>query len=849
MQRSTRILALILFIFGVIGTIGILILLSYLTIEMILKKSYVWIIFGALFFGMINEGIVWIKNSKRSEWGDLLIIGFLFISVYLFTEDILNSFVGAFSIYLLLGIFELKDYEVLNKILLITVITYNFIFFAGLIGSILEKPVIRDTAFSLSFWVMLFLGFAFFGRKYIVVWRFMSPQYLTLALYLIAWLAVVSISRFTPYNIMDNIYEVLIIANIIIYIFTGPILDKMLGMKPTNDKQLLEIVKEVALRLNMNPNKVKVRFGQYPILNAMAYGAWFDMRIGVIAPDLNQIPADELKGIIAHELAHSKGKHTLTLTLISTLELVIRKLLGWPATYYDYVFAPDDQPFSMFWFIVINFAIYFFIYIFVRMLEAQADLQTRRIGYGIALAKGLYNLESFYSYGREIGLNTMLLCDEKITEENRLMDYMTTAVYLNKMIIKPTKGALISNFLNSHPPSYHRIMAVLHENEIGIAREALMPITFLRQRNARKFFLETQKAREQFRSIATTKIKEVFQIENIAKLSVRLNKNENHDEELGKTYVFRNYMNYQKFIAKLQTISYIEDVCEPIRYIVEYMDPKPTNFQEITELNPLLYTKVLFNMNSVYRLPKNKKLYRLKGIDLEQFGTDEKKPKKKDINDPEWLADHQGVFLFQEWNGAKASSIQNSTISKAIFHEKYPHSIDILQNFINNPVFVHSQGIYTIRKLELLEIKDSGSTIQIKLSDDSIRRSLADFIIQYGPIVIPLHNDENSHKSEFRILEFLQWHEIPVTIFLKKAVNNEEQAKIMRIEGDYNTLQLNKVHIRTIFDQDKCLDIQKMDFLLIRKPTLVFEPKAEMSFFSRIMDKIRAKYDPQHIIY
>ncbi len=115
---------------------------------------------------MINEGIVWVKNGKRSEWSDLVVIAFLFITVYLFTkQDMLTSLIGAFSIYLLFGIAELKDYEVLNKILLITAITYLVIFIAGIIGTFLNMTVIRDTAFSMSFWLILILGFAFFGRK------------------------------------------------------------------------------------------------------------------------------------------------------------------------------------------------------------------------------------------------------------------------------------------------------------------------------------------------------------------------------------------------------------------------------------------------------------------------------------------------------------------------------------------------------------------------------------------------------------------------------------------------------------------------------------------------------------
>ncbi len=271
---------------------------------------------------------------------------------------------------------------------------------------------------------------------------------MTLALYIIAWIGVASISTLFKINFSFWIYEVLIVADLFVYVITGPILDLMLGLKPTDDPKLKAIVEEVAQKLGMDPKKVKVRFGKYPIINAMAYGAYWDMRMGIIAPDLQHIPEEELKGIVCHEMAHSKGKRTLALTLISIGVLIASQIFKWPATYYDYTFNTSlEQTFPLFDYILLNIAIYFVLYIFVRMLEAQADLNTRRVGLGVALAKGLYNLESFYAYGREIGLNTMLLCDEKITEENRRQDYLETAEYLDKMIIAPSRGTLLSNFL------------------------------------------------------------------------------------------------------------------------------------------------------------------------------------------------------------------------------------------------------------------------------------------------------------------------------------------------------------------------------------------------------------------
>ncbi|MHA1562666.1 MAG: hypothetical protein ACTSPA_11125 [Promethearchaeota archaeon] len=194
MKKNTQIILLISFILGTIGIISLLFIFNAISLPDTPLNIGLWVAFVILWGLLINEGISWVKNGKRSDWSDLVVILFLFVTIFLFTNDIFNSFIGAFSLYLIFGIYELKEYEVLNKILLITVITYNFIFFAGILDTILEKEGLwRDTAFNMSFWLMLILGFAFFGRKYMVVFRFMSPQYLTLALYLVSWMAISSI--------------------------------------------------------------------------------------------------------------------------------------------------------------------------------------------------------------------------------------------------------------------------------------------------------------------------------------------------------------------------------------------------------------------------------------------------------------------------------------------------------------------------------------------------------------------------------------------------------------------------------------------------------------------------------
>jgi Zn-dependent protease with chaperone function len=848
MKKAGQIILLLSFIVLSVLTFGLLYMFNVIEFSASIGENLTWIIFAIAWVLMINEGLIWIKNGKRSEWGDLVIIGFLFVTVYLFTNDIFDSFIGAFSIYMILGIFELKEYEVLNKILLITVITYNFIFFAAIIDKALDPTttVIRDTAFSLSFWLMLILGFMFFGRKYIIVWRFMSPQYLTLALYLIAWLGVTSISKFTPYNIMDNIYEVLIVTNLIIYALTGPLLDKMLGMKATTDPILIEIVNEVAPKVGLDPKKIKIRFGQYPILNAMAYGAFWDMRMGIIAPDINKIPKDELKGIVAHELAHLKGKHTLSLTMISLGELVVRKILSWPATYYDYTFAPDDQPFPMFVFILINFLLYIFIYVFVRMFEAQADLNTKRAGYGPHLAKGLYNLESFYSYGREIGLNTMLLCDEKITEENRMMDYLTTAEYLNKMVIKPSKGALISNFLNSHPPSYHRIIAALHDKDIPIAQEALMPITFLKKKKAHKFFMETQEARKKFIAMATSKIKEEFNISSISELLDKIHRKDEFSHKIGKTYAYRNLETKDIIFGTLQEVKFEDNACESYRYQVSTQkDGKSV----VEIINPSINQEVSVSIGENYLFSNELGPMKLKNLSMDSVYVDPEKKSKKQTD--EEIQANTGVLTFEK--------LEDSTeVLKPLFNVKIPRSAQYIQSFEGKPIIFKEKSEYNLFKIDKVEFTKDFKNFTLKLnalshtdgteeiSEDIKTVNKEDVIIRFGKPFVPIYNDELTNKSESKIFDFIVHNKLRVNLYLKKAVNNEEDGFIQTIEKEDS--KIKSVNLKTIFDIEKEIVFQKIDAIFIDEPIMTLQLKEEISGVSMMINKISAKFHPERLL-
>ncbi|MEJ2294644.1 MAG: hypothetical protein P8Y23_07725, partial [Candidatus Lokiarchaeota archaeon] len=204
MKKVTR--SVIFFGFLLISLSLYTILIFYFLLTNFLALIQDWTFFAMIvsYLIVIEEIFRWFKQGRRSEMSDLVAIVFFFFLIFFFTKDIFTSIIGAFSVYLWFGILELKDYPVLNKLLIISLVTYNLIFIAGLISSYLQNPFIFNTSFAFSFWVILGLGFILFGRKYLVIWRFMSPEYLTLLLYIIAWLAVVFINQYTPLTFISD---------------------------------------------------------------------------------------------------------------------------------------------------------------------------------------------------------------------------------------------------------------------------------------------------------------------------------------------------------------------------------------------------------------------------------------------------------------------------------------------------------------------------------------------------------------------------------------------------------------------------------------------------------------------
>ena len=826
-------------------SIGIFLLINSFVLNynlLALLIDWTFLITFLLYLLTIEEFYHWAKNGKRSEMSDIVAIFFFFFLIFFFSKDFLTSIMGAFSIYLWIGIFELKDYPVLNKVLIISLVTYNVIFIAGLFSYYLGDPFYINTSFAFSFWIILILGFLLFGRKYLIVWRFMSPEYLILFLYIIAWLAVVFINQFTPltflvsinigsseFKIIDlflNIYFILIVVNWGIYFVSGFILDKLLGIHRVKEENVLKIVNKIKIDIGIK-GKVKVGFGKYPILNAMAYGSIFDKRIAIIANNINELPKDELKGIIAHELAHTKGKHTLILTVITSLDLIIRMFLGIPATYYDYTFGNPQIP--MIVFILLNLVIYFFLFIFVRILEGKADLKTKEVGYANELVKALYNLESFYATGREIGFNTMLLCEEKITKDNQLLDYMSTAKYLNRSMIKPSRASLLATFIHSHPPSYYRIAALLG-NKLKPGKEAILPFICLKRSKQKKYAMKFEQAREKFKIIANEKFKEYFEINNIPQLMETIRRKELHQFDLQKDYVFRNLITDEIILGKLIDVHFVDDITNPEEFIITNLKTNQKNF-----LKSSIYSLIQFNLHEQYFLHKNKPL---KLVDIELSDNNKK-----------------GYYIFLDKNDKK--------IQKPIKKTKLPNSVLFIKNLKNLEIFLKIKGKLKIFKCTNVIPAYNLNEIQIEISDiqnqeTNIRYPLRELIIRPKNVFLSISRSFSFRESEVNLMKWLKKRHLQVFLYLKKPVNNLEIGYIQIIDVNIQKSKKdspkgrkddrNVIFLNNIFGKEVKIPYKELDIINFEYNSAVIQLKSETSVTSRLGFKILKKFKPERII-
>ncbi|MFQ5978774.1 MAG: M48 family metalloprotease [Candidatus Heimdallarchaeota archaeon] len=469
---------------------------------MTLKGQYAVLLIGALcLLIFLAELQKFLKYQTRGDALELSGIGFVFCLVLGITEDLLLAILFGLFVMMLLGTWEVRENTVWFRLMLSFTITYGFILAVYIAGIVVGDDRIFGIGWNLSFWVLLITSFIFFGRRFILVSRFLSPTYVYLFMYGIAYLALLQANLDWQLR-----YPLLFIVNVFLYLISGPLLRILFGIQTLEDERVNRIIDQVEedIKPGFFVQKIKhIGIVNAPILNAFAYGPWFDQRIAFIASDISKYTDEEIAGIAAHELAHLKGKHTLILLFIGFVELGFRFIADIPASYYDYAFREQSIGFLQYYFI--NFALGIAALFFVRVLEGNADLRASKAGYGPQLAASLYRLEGYYrGVAGDLGLSSQLLTGAERTdfEENRFMG--DAALDLHHVLVEAPRLRLLVNLIMSHPLSAFRIAAILNPR-ISPLKGALLPWLLLIPKLRGRWLRNLRATEEEFAALLTQK--------------------------------------------------------------------------------------------------------------------------------------------------------------------------------------------------------------------------------------------------------------------------------------------------------------------------------------------------------
>ncbi|MHA2331645.1 MAG: M48 family metalloprotease, partial [Candidatus Hodarchaeales archaeon] len=425
------------------------------------------------FFFLLNDLYKWLKYRTKGDY-EFPFLGSLFFALMFFTEDLLLAILVSLFLMMVLSTYEIRSSVIWAKLMTTFTFSYGYLLFFYFLSKVAEifldlpeeqlsmvTQGIFGFGLSTTLWVLLIVSFAFFGRKFILVSRFLSPNYIYLFIYALTYLIFLQLEKYIGLP-WESRYFILFLANVLIYFISGPLLSRVFGVKPIEDPRILNIVDEIKTKMNVKIRSVSQV--NAPILNAFAYGPFFDQRISFVADNLDEFSDDEIKGITAHELAHQKYNHTLLLLGLGLFEMLIKFWLNLPASSYDYLLGRAAIDFLDYY--ILNLVIFAVLVVFVRFLEAQADEYSKKMGYGKELSKALFKLESFYQgIAGDLGLDVQLLTDKKRTEAEKRRFSGIAGRILHEKLVNPGRLSLFMNLIVSHPITAWRIAKLVNKDD------------------------------------------------------------------------------------------------------------------------------------------------------------------------------------------------------------------------------------------------------------------------------------------------------------------------------------------------------------------------------------------------
>lgn len=761
---------------------------------------------------LISEVITKIKHGTATENIVLSLIGLTFGLVLVLLQDWLMGIAIVMFVLAAYETYELRESPVWRELMITSLITY-FIFLVGtILAKVFNEERFTGWAYNLMFYVFIILAIIFFGKKFVLVSRLMSPQILYLTLFALVYVVLYSASslfeEFTnlAWNYLSlpegsiirervifatiGTYEVLILLSFFIYFISGWLLNALLGIKPVEDDRILNIVDEVRNQLGIK-TKVKVGYVKAPILNAMAFGPFFDQRVAFICNDLNDFTDADIRGIVGHELAHNSRGHIIWLQIIASLEMIIKKALLLPATTLDYA-AYKDLSVSFLSYFLINYGIIAFLFIFVRILEGDADLQTKKAGYGDSLAQALYKLEGFYQgIAGDFGLNVQLLTGKEFSEQEKMRFQGEAAISLYKQLYKPNRWAMFSNVFMSHPRTTFRILSMIDE-DLSPVKSALLPYwlilpDFIRNKQIQKL---TQK-RDKFCEMISDRYTENYGETGIKKFLELVKIDELYEEYIGKNVIAYDKTFETVYEGRVEGLEIGNIICKPLLLVLD-------NNGKIDKLPLNDYSLNIFELGEKYIL-KNGQVGKLIGW--------EKSEKNK-----------APIFTFQH------------TDKEDTFKEYYTgKQLNYFKNLEGKDVFFHDDGIdkaVRINKIELgKDLQNTTFTIQNFTLNDSMQKNetfkLSQLITELSPVFLRINKKKKEQQNS--LLELLKNRS--VIIYTKEE---------LEVGLNCQLLNYSDKHIMYLKDkEEQQVNREKVDYIEVYADIPKFILKKHLSFMDK----------------
>jgi hypothetical protein len=408
---------------------------------------------------------------------------------------------------------------------------------------------------------------------------------------------------------------------------------------------------------------------------------------------------------------------------------------------------------------------------------------------------------------------------------------MNTAIYLNRSMIKPSRASLLANFINSHPPSYYRIAAILGD-ELKPVKEAVLPLICLKKSQQKKFAKKFEEARKNFKIIANQKFKESFKITDVSSLMTQLKRKEIYKFDIQKDFLFKNLISDEIIIGRLENVQFFDDVADSDKFIIKNLK---TN--QIQTLDSILYSRKQYNLGDTYLL-KGKDSLTLDKVKLNDGNID-------------------GNYIFFDQN--------NKKVQKPISKTKLPISVSLIKELKNMDLFLKSKGELKIVKcIDVIpSAKLDDFQIEILSFDNSNKKSikfpLYDLIIRPKKIYLNLSRSSSFRDSEIKVIKWLSERKILTYIYLKKPVNNLEIGLIQEINLNAENLEKNSiknnkrkketnVNILNIFGKAIEIPYKEIETLSFEYNSALIQLKSNTSFTSRIGYKLLKRFKPESII-